>query len=114
MLESMWGESGILQKLGIILAVATAAYAAVYAWRPTESRLALLRPLSVATVFAALCSFTLGLALLLSGLSATPDVASAWRTAALGASETFVGLFFSFGCLTTAWLCVAFGVRRVP
>jgi multisubunit Na+/H+ antiporter MnhB subunit len=113
MIESMWGESSILQKLGIILAVGTAAYAVVYAWRPTESRLALLRPLSLATVFAALCSFSLGVAIVLNGLSATPD-STAWRTVALGASETFGGLFVSFGCLTIAWLCVAFGLRRVP
>ncbi len=114
MIESMWGESSVLQKLGILLAVATAGYAALYAWRPTEARLALLRPLSLATVFAALCSFSLGLAIVLSGLTATPDVAGAWRTVALGASETFAGLFVSFGCLTIAWLCVAAGMRRLP
>ena len=113
MLESMWGESGILQKLGIVLAVATAAYAAVYAWRPTESRLALLRPLSLATIFAALCSFSLGVAIVLNGLSATPD-STAWRTVALGASETFAGLFVSFGCLTITWLCVALGMGKRP
>jgi hypothetical protein len=31
---------------------------------------------------------------------------------ALGASETFAGLFVSFGCLTITWLCVAVGLRR--
>ena len=112
MIESMWGESGILQKLGIVLAVATALYAAVYAWRPTEARLALVRPLSLATIFAALCSFSLGVAIVFSGMSATPDFTAGWRTIALGASETFAGLFFSFGCLTITWLCVAVGLRR--
>lgn len=113
MIESMWLESSILQKLGIILAGATALYAALYAWRPTEARLAMLRPLSLATVFAALCSFTLGAAIVFSGIGDTQGPIG-WRSVALGASETFVALFFSFGCLTVAWLFVAVGVHRRP
>lgn len=113
MIESMWGESGILQKLGIVLAVATTAYAGVYAWRPSETLLARLRPLMLATIFAALCSFSVGVAIVLDGVPVTPDPIH-WRTVAKGASETFAGLFFSFGCLTIAWLLVAAGMRRVP
>jgi hypothetical protein len=30
----------------------------------------------------------------------------------VGASEALVSLFVGFGCLTVAWLCVAFGMRR--
>jgi hypothetical protein len=36
------------------------------------------------------------------------------RVAALGLSEALVPVFFGFGCLTAAWLCVALGLWRHP
>lgn len=112
MLSEMWGEASILGKLGIVVALATSAYAALYAWRPSEARLALMRPLSLATIFAALCSFSVGAANVLDGLSVDEIGSTDWRAAVKGTSETFVALFVAFGCLTIAWLCVALGIRR--
>jgi hypothetical protein len=34
--------------------------------------------------------------------------------AAVGIAESLVMLFFGFGCLTVAWLCVAIGLWRRP
>jgi hypothetical protein len=113
MLASMWSETSILGLLGIVVALATTAYAALYAWRPAESRLVLMRPLSLATIFAALCSFNVGIANVLMGISATEQWSGyTWRMIAMGASETFVALFVAFGCLAITWLCVALGMRR--
>lgn len=113
MLTSMWRETSILGLLGIVVALATTVYAAVYAWRPEESRLVLMRPLSLATIFAALCSFNVGIANVLSGISATGQWGEyTWRLIAKGTSETFVALFVAFGCLAISWLCVALGMRR--
>jgi hypothetical protein len=113
MLTSMWTETSILGLLGIVVALATTAYAAVYAWRPEESRLVLMRPLSLATIFAALCSFNVGIANVLIGISATEKWSDyTWRLIAKGTSETFVALFVAFGCLAISWLCVALGMRR--
>ena len=113
MLTSMWKETSILGLLGIVVALATTAYAAVYAWRPEESRLVLIRPLSLATIFAALCSFNVGIANVRIGISATGEWSDhTWRLIAKGTSETFVALFFAFGCLAISWLCVALGMRR--
>jgi hypothetical protein len=36
------------------------------------------------------------------------------RAAAVGIAESLVTLFFGFGCLTVAWLCVAIGLWRRP
>jgi uncharacterized membrane protein YhaH (DUF805 family) len=113
MLTSMWTETSILGLLGIVVALATTAYAAVYAWRPEESRLVLMRPLSLATIFAALCSFNVGIANVLNGISATETWSGyTWQMVAKGTSETFVTLFAAFGCLALTWLCVALGMRR--
>ena len=113
MLVQTWRETSILGLLGMIVAIATTLYAAMYAWRPTEARLALIRPLSLATIFAALCSFNAGAANIFSGLSATGKFGdTGWREVALGTAETFVALFFAFGCLAISWLLVALGMGR--
>ena len=110
----MWRETSILGLLGIVVALATLAYSVLYAWRPTEARLGLIRPLSLATIFGALCSLNVGIANVLNGISATETLTSpgTWRMIAKGTSETFVALFIAFGCLAISWLCVALGMRR--
>ena len=113
MLTEMWGEASIVGKMGTVLAAAPLLLSAFYAWRPTEARLALIRPLSLATVFAALASFAVGVAVILDGIAATPRLEPAiWQSIANGASETFVQIFVAFGSLTLTWLLVAVGLRR--
>ena len=36
-----------------------------------------------------------------------------WKIVAIGSAEALVPLFVAFGCLTVAWLCAAFGLRRL-
>jgi hypothetical protein len=106
-------HTSILGLLGIVVALATTAYSAIYAWRPTEARLALIRPLSLATIFAALCSFNASVANIFAGLSVTGNFGgTGWRDVAQGTSETFVALLLAFGCLAISWLFVAAGIRR--
>ena len=116
MLLEAWGNTSVLGKLGFVVALATMGVAATYAWRPSETRLALIRPLSMASVFAALCSFTVGAAQIFDGisLSAAAGRGTNWPAVAAGTSETFAGLFVTFGCLTLTWILVAVGVRRTP
>jgi hypothetical protein len=85
----------------------------VYAVRPTERGLLLMRPLSLASIFAAVGSLTAGWATVLEGAAATP----AWNVAAIGqfltgVSETLIPVFAAFGFLAVAWLLVAIGMRR--
>ncbi|HEY7190353.1 MAG TPA: hypothetical protein VH436_27565 [Vicinamibacterales bacterium] len=82
-----------------------------YAIRPNERWLSLMRPLTLAAIFAAIANTFLGLANSFIGLSrvAPADpVGQRWAMLA----ETSVVPFVSFVFLSTAWLCVAIGMRR--
>ncbi len=82
-----------------------------YAVRPTERKLALMRPLSLASIFAAICSFTHGMATVLRGLAASGpgvDMAAVYR----GISDTLIPLFVANAFLAVAWLLVTVGMRR--
>ena len=87
--------------------------ALVYVARPTERRLALMRPLSLAGLFAALTGGVLGFLNVLRGIGrATEFSVDTYRGMAVGASESLVTMFVGFGCLTVAWLLVAAGMGR--
>ena len=106
-------HTSVVGLLGMAVAIATAAFAAVCALWPNERRLAVIRPLSVATVFAGLCSFAIGLTNVFRGLAMTDPVADAgWRLMAVGTAESIVALVIAFGCLTLTWLCMAVALTR--
>lgn len=106
-------NASIVALMCMLVPVATLGVAILYAWRPEEHRLALMRPLSLASIFAALCAFTVGVVTIFHGIAATQTLSpESWRLVALSTSETFVPLFVAFGCLTVAWLVVALGMRR--
>ena len=113
MLIDMFHQAGILAKLGILLAFAPTVAALLYAIKPSERRLALMRPISLAAVFSGLTTFTIGVIVTLQGIAATAEwTRVGWSNVALGASEAFVALFVAFANLTIAWLLVALGLRR--
>ena len=87
--------------------------AVAYAIRPTERKLALMRPLSLAAIFAALCSCAGGVATVLQGIAVTVDLGpqSVGRIL-MGFRETIIPLFVAFAFLSVAWLLVALGMRR--
>ncbi len=79
----------------------------------SEQRLALMRPLSLATIFAAVSGSASGFlhGFRSMGMRPTPE----WSGAvAMGFAESLVPVFVGFGCLTVAWLCVAVGLHRRP
>ena len=81
-----------------------------YLFRPSEQRLAMMRPLSLAGIFAGLSGLSLGLINTLRGLWTEPprDMRIIW----LGTAESLVTLYVAFSCLMLAWLLVAAGMRR--
>lgn len=99
--------------LSLIVGVAPMVMGVAYAIRPNEARLALMRPLSLAAIFAALCGLWSGVISVLVSIARTPDPIP-FRQVAVGFSEALVPMFVAFGCLTVAWLCVALGLRRHP
>ena len=83
-----------------------------YAIWPSEARLALMRPLSLAGIFSALTGFCLGLMNSLVGLGNGSIPSGESRVWMFGLAESITTLFVGFGCLTVGWLCVALGMRR--
>ena len=106
-------QASIVALASMFMGVVPLALGIVYLIWPSEQRLALMRPLSLATIFAAISGSTLGLLNILRGMgmSQNPEFS---RLAAVGAAEALVPIFFGFGCLTVAWLCVAVGLWRRP
>ncbi len=96
--------------LGMIISLTPALAGAWFAIRPSERLLSYMRPLSLAGVFAALCTISLGITNGAIGLSRQPVLNLEMLLG--GISEVFAAAAISFLFLTVAWVCVAIGMRR--
>ena len=112
--------AGIVITLFVaIVGLVALAQAIRFSLRPTEHDLAVLRPLSATTTFAALTAFLLGIAAALvrtiEHLEQAADAtatAAAWRMFLAGLAEAAVPLILAFALLAVAWLLAAVGLRR--
>ena len=111
-LGDMLGQLGLFAKLTMAVAVVAFGLAVAYVFRPTEQKLVLMRPVSLAAIFATVSGLLGGWIAVLGGLAATPDghlpVASLYR----GIAESLTVGFVSFGLLAAAWMLVAVGALR--
>jgi hypothetical protein len=107
----LFRQLGMLAKVTIFVGAVPLVAAAVYAAWPTEARLALMRPLSLAGVFSAFTGVLGGLATGLAGLARRPEGVGAPGMYA-GLAEALVPSTFGLMCLTVAWLLVAVGMAR--
>ncbi len=101
--------------MGFVIAVSgvgALGTAVAYMIAPSEGKLALMRPLSVASIFAAICSFSVGAATALKGGAEAALAADGLKVMVAGLSESFVPLVVAFAFLSVAWLFVAVGLRR--
>jgi hypothetical protein len=105
-------NAGIMAILSMAVSLAPMVLGISYAIWPSESRLALMRPLTLAGIFSALTGFSLGVinSLVHIGNRSTPLAED--RVWMFGLAESIVALAVGFGCLTVGWLCVALGMRR--
>ena len=106
----IFSNMGIAALLSILVSSIPMLAAAFYMFRPTERRLALMRPLSLAGIFAGLNGSSLGAINTLRGLWMEPPRDG--RFLAIASAESIVPLYVAFSCLMVAWLCVAVGMRR--
>ena len=104
---------GIAALIGTFMGLVPLGYAILYAFRPSEQRLALMRPLSLAAIFAAIHATALGVLNFFRGLGMS-ETRALTNAGLIGLSESVVPIFFAFGCLMLAWLCVAIGMSRRP
>jgi hypothetical protein len=108
----MLSNAGLFALLSLVVAVLPMGLGVAYAIRPTEQRLALMRPLSLASIFGGLSGTLSGAINVLSGLWASEpaDVS----TLAVGSAEALVPTLVAFVALTVAWLCATVGLGRQP
>jgi hypothetical protein len=111
---------GVIITLFVAIVGLGALWTAIrFAIRPTERGLAVLRPLSATTTFAALTAFLLGITNALVGVNRRLEtaadaaaVAKAWQVFLAGLAEATVPLALAFALLAVTWLLVAVGLRR--
>jgi hypothetical protein len=103
-----WGIAAIA---GALVCAATMVVGAMFAFRPSEKLLALMRPLTLAAVFTAISNTCLGFANTFLYWSRHPEPVPLNLISAQLADTTVVP-FVSFGCLAVAWLFVTIGTRR--
>jgi hypothetical protein len=106
-------NAGIMALASMFVGVLPVTMGIVYAIWPNDQRLMLVRTLSLATVFAAVAGVAVGFINELRFISRAGEVAFSPQVA-MGLAESLVPLFFGFGCLTVAWLCVTLGLLRRP
>lgn len=101
--------------MGFVIAVSgigALGTAIAYAVRPSDAKLALMRPLSIASIFAAICSFSVGTATALKFGAEQGLSGHGAQVLVAGLSEALVPLFVAFAFLSVAWLFIAVGLRR--
>jgi hypothetical protein len=106
-------NAGVMAIAGMLVGLLPLIMGIAYAIWPTEQRLTLMRTLSLATVFAAIAGVTLGFIYELRFINRSGTVAFSGQVAS-GIAEGLVPVFFDFGCLAVAWLCVTLGLWRRP
>ena len=105
-LLNILGNASIVARLSMLVSIFPLGAGLAYALRPSEQRLTLMRPVSLAGLFAALTGTMTG-AINVLRLIWTTEGSVNWKIVAVGAAESLVPLLLAFGCLTVAWLCVA-------
>lgn len=105
-------QISIFGMLSMSVSVGVFGLAVSYAVRPTERKLALMRPVSLAAIFAAVCGLLSGWAMVLGGVAATPPEKIAMSNVYMGLAETLTLGFVCFGFLAAAWLLAAAGMLR--
>ena len=99
-------------KLAMAVAFATLGLAVSYAARPSELKLALMRPASLASLFAAVSGVLGGWIAILSAIAASADGALPNSAFWHGVAASLTTGFVSFGFLSAAWLLVGVGILR--
>ena len=108
----MLRQASLFALLTLMIDFVPLIMAVVYVIRPTERHLALMRPLSLAGLFAALTGGVLGFINVLRFVWTRELTAETYRVMSVGAAESLVSMFVGFASLAVAWLLVAVGMGR--
>ena len=108
----MFRELSVFAKLTMVVAIAAFGLAVSYVFRPTAMKLTLMRPVSLAAIFATVSGLLAGWIAVLGGIAATADGHLPLSSVYRGVAESLVVGFVCFGFLAAAWLLVAAGMLR--
>ncbi len=106
-------QVSFLSMFGMLLCLVPLVAGVWYAFSPSERLLALMRPLTLGAIFAAITTFVIALAngcVDISMMSATE--AQPLQVAAGFLTVRLMPVVVCFGCLAAAWFFVAIGTRR--
>ena len=107
-----FNQSGIIAKMSLLAGFVPLGFALAYAVRPAERTLVILRPVSLASIFAGICGLMAGLIAILRGVAATSGPVASVPALYVGLSEALVAIFVNTGILAISWLLVAVGMLR--
>jgi hypothetical protein len=107
----MLSQASIVALLSLLIAVLPLGFGIAYVLSPTEQRLALMRPITLAATYGALTGTISGFINSLRAIWMSQGEVN-WRIVSVGVAESLVTLHVAFACLTIAWLCVVLGLRR--
>jgi hypothetical protein len=107
-------QMGPAALVSMFMGIVPLGFGILYAVRPTEHRLALMRPLSLAAIFAAIHGTALGVVNAFVYVANRPTQTLTTPAVLVGLAESGMTLVFDFGCLMLAWLCVSVGLWRRP
>ena len=106
-------EASLAAIIALVVSMTPMVTGIIFAARPSEHLLSLMRPLTLAGIFAATANVFLGLVNALVYLSRTaPTDPAPLARAAQALAETAVMPYIAFACLTIGWLSVAIGMRK--
>lgn len=108
-----FNQAGIFAKLSLLVGFGPLGLAIGYVLRPAERTLTIMRPVSLAAIFAGICGLVAGLIAILMGVATEPRPVNL-PNVYIGLSEALVPPFVNFGLLAAAWLLVAVGMMRRP
>ena len=109
---TMLRQASIFALLTLMVGIVPLIMSVVYVVRPTERHLALMRPLSLAGLFAAGAGGVLGGINVLRLVWTRELTTETYKVMAAGAAESLVPMLVGFASLTLAWLLVAVGMSR--
>ena len=111
-LVDLFNQVSVFAKLTTAVAIVTFGLAVAYVYRPTEQKLVLMRPVSLAAIFATISGLLGGWIALLQSVPATIAGRELTEVLFRGLGESLIVGFVSFGLLAAGWMLVAVGVYR--
>jgi len=111
-LVDLFGQVSVFAKLTTAVAIVAFGLAVAYVYRPTEQKLVLMRPVSLAVIFATISGLLGGWVALLQSVPATIAGHELTEVLVRGLAESLIVGFVSFGLLAAGWMLVAVGIVR--